>query len=63
VKSLNGDAELTRDGAIVGSPLYMAPEQGRGEDVDHRADIYSLGCALYHMLTGRPPFTGPRTWA
>ena len=59
VKSLHGDAELTRDGAIIGSPLYMAPEQGRGEDVDHRADIYSLGCALYHMLTGRPPFYGP----
>ena len=59
VKSLNGDAELTRNGAIIGSPLYMAPEQGRGEDVDHRADIYSLGCALYHMLTGKPPFSGP----
>ena len=59
VKSLHGDAELTRNGAIIGSPLYMAPEQGRGEDVDHRADIYSLGCALYHMLTGRPPFQGP----
>jgi uncharacterized RDD family membrane protein YckC len=59
VKSMRGDAELTRDGAIIGSPLYMAPEQGRAEDVDHRADIYSLGCALYHMLTGRPPFTAP----
>jgi uncharacterized RDD family membrane protein YckC/predicted Ser/Thr protein kinase len=59
VKSLHGDAELTRSGAILGSPLYMAPEQGRGEEVDHRADIYSLGCALYHMLTGRPPFSGP----
>jgi uncharacterized RDD family membrane protein YckC len=56
VKSMHGDAELTRDGAIIGSPLYMAPEQGRAENVDHRADIYSLGCALYHMLTGRPPF-------
>jgi uncharacterized RDD family membrane protein YckC/tRNA A-37 threonylcarbamoyl transferase component Bud32 len=59
VKSMRGDAELTRDGAIIGSPLYMAPEQGRAENVDHRADIYSLGCALYHMLTGRPPFTAP----
>jgi uncharacterized RDD family membrane protein YckC len=59
VKSMRGDAELTRDGAIIGSPLYMAPEQGRAEDVDHRADIYSLGCALYHMLTGRPPFQAP----
>jgi uncharacterized RDD family membrane protein YckC/tRNA A-37 threonylcarbamoyl transferase component Bud32 len=59
VKSMRGDAELTRDGAIIGSPLYMAPEQGRAEEVDHRADIYSLGCALYHMLTGRPPFQAP----
>jgi uncharacterized RDD family membrane protein YckC len=59
VKSMRGDAELTRNGAIIGSPLYMAPEQGRAENVDHRADIYSLGCALYHMLTGRPPFFGP----
>jgi uncharacterized RDD family membrane protein YckC len=59
VKSMRGDAELTRDGAIIGSPLYMAPEQGRAENVDHRADIYSLGCALYHMLTGQPPFTAP----
>src|SRR5262249_30890657 len=58
-KSLKGDLELTREGVIVGSPLYMAPEQGRAENVDHRADIYSLGCAFYHLLTGRPPFTAP----
>jgi len=59
VKSMHGDSQLTRDGAIIGSPLYMSPEQGRGGAVDHRSDIYSLGCALYHMLCGRPPFSGP----
>jgi uncharacterized RDD family membrane protein YckC len=59
VKSLKGDLELTREGVILGSPLYMAPEQGRMEQVDHRADIYSLGCALYHMITGHPPFEAP----
>ncbi len=58
VKSMHGDAQLTRDGAIIGSPLYMAPEQGRGQTSDHRSDIYSLGCTLYHMLAGRPPFSG-----
>ncbi len=56
VKSLHGDAELTRQGVIVGSPLYMAPEQGRAEEVDHRSDIYSLGCTLYHLIAGQPPF-------
>jgi uncharacterized RDD family membrane protein YckC len=59
VKSMHGDSQLTRDGAIIGSPLYMSPEQGRGGTVDLRSDIYSLGCALYHMLCGRPPFSGP----
>jgi uncharacterized RDD family membrane protein YckC len=59
VKSLRGDSELTREGAIVGSPYYMAPEQGRAEAVDHRSDIYALGCTLYHLLCGRPPFEAP----
>jgi uncharacterized RDD family membrane protein YckC/predicted Ser/Thr protein kinase len=59
VKSMKGDVELTREGVILGSPLYISPEQGRSENVDHRSDIYSLGCAFYHMLTGGPPFTGP----
>jgi len=59
VKSMRGDAQLTRDGAIIGSPLYMSPEQGRGQIADHRSDIYSLGCTLYHMLCGRPPFQAP----
>jgi len=59
VKSMRGDAQLTRDGAIIGSPLYMSPEQGRGQVADHRSDIYSLGCTLFHMLCGQPPFSGP----
>jgi uncharacterized RDD family membrane protein YckC len=59
VKNMNGDAQLTRDGAIIGSPLYMSPEQGRGGAIDFRSDIYSLGCALYHMLCAQPPFSGP----
>jgi uncharacterized RDD family membrane protein YckC len=59
VKSMRGDAQLTRDGAIVGSPLYMSPEQGRGQLADHRSDIYSLGCTLFHLLCGQPPFSGP----
>ena len=49
---------LTRTGEIFGSPLYMSPEQCSGFKVDHRADIYSLGCVLFEALTGTPPFMG-----
>ncbi|RMH36808.1 MAG: serine/threonine protein kinase [Deltaproteobacteria bacterium] len=49
-------AEVTDSGSIVGTPYYMSPEQIRGEDVDARADIYSLGAVLYRMLTGEPPY-------
>ena len=49
---------LTRTGEIFGSPLYMSPEQCAGENVDHRADIYSLGCVLFEALTSTPPFVG-----
>jgi serine/threonine protein kinase len=49
---------LTTDGAVMGSPLYMAPEQARGEDVDERADIWALSVVLYESITGHPPFTG-----
>jgi uncharacterized RDD family membrane protein YckC/predicted Ser/Thr protein kinase len=59
VKSMKGDSSLTQAGSIVGSPYYMAPEQGRSESVDHRSDMYSLGCTLYHLLCARPPFDAP----
>jgi serine/threonine protein kinase/WD40 repeat protein len=52
------NAHLTQAGALVGTPAYMAPEQMRGQPLDARADLFSLGCVLYRMATGQAPFQG-----
>nr|AIT69732.1 serine/threonine protein kinase [uncultured bacterium] len=49
---------LTQTGMTLGTPLYMAPEQVRGDPVDHRTDLYSFGVTCYHLLAGHPPFRG-----
>lgn len=58
-RQIHAAATMTRPDEMIGTPHYVAPEQARGEAVDGRTDIYSLGGTLYCMLTGRPPFTGP----
>jgi eukaryotic-like serine/threonine-protein kinase len=64
VRLIEGSLDLaplsfrTQTGALVGSPRFMSPEQARGEAVDHRTDIYTLGMVLYVMLAGRGPFDG-----
>ena len=55
--------KLTQTGTAIGTPLYMSPEQAVGDNVGPTSDLYSLGCVMYEMLIGQPPFTGPNARA
>ena len=57
------DVGLTRSGTLAGTPEYMSPEQARGEPVDYRSDLYSLGVVMHAMCTGAPPFTADSCYA
>ena len=58
-----GSTKLTKTGQVFGTPVYMSPEQCRGEAIDSASDIYSFGILMYEVLTGRPPFEGADYWS
>jgi serine/threonine protein kinase len=60
-RATRDDSGLTQAGVVMGTPAFMSPEQARGKAVDHRCDLFSLGCVLYQMCTGRLPFHGTDT--
>jgi eukaryotic-like serine/threonine-protein kinase len=57
-RAIADSSSVTQTAAVIGTAQYLSPEQARGEPVDRRSDVYSLGCVLYEILTGDPPFTG-----
>jgi len=61
IREADTRAERTQRGVAIGTPMYMSPEQARGPDVDHRTDIYALGCVAYELVLGVPPFQHAKT--